>query len=127
MDKNNKPLDDIREAYRLGNEEELVRLGWNPRVKPTAENFKFARDRQIRWFEENYPIDILDLSEYTTNLDDSELFEAKDLIDQKVPNLEPIYMIIQQGTVTNLTQLSWLSRDYFVYPGISFDSSMIEI
>ena len=52
MDKNNKPLDDIREAYRLGNEEELVRLGWNPRVKPTAENFKFARDRQIRWFEE---------------------------------------------------------------------------
>ena len=127
MDKNNKPLDDIREAYRLGNEEELVRLGWNPRVKPTAENFKFARDRQIRWFEENYPIDILDLSEYTTNLDDSELFEAKDLIDQKVPNLEPIYMIIQQGTVTNLTQLSWLSRDYFVYPGISFDSSMREI
>ena len=39
----------------------MIRLGWNPNLKLTNESFKFARDRQIKYLDEYYHINIVNM------------------------------------------------------------------
>lgn len=42
-------------------EKKLLELGWNPWVKVTAESLKFARDKQVKWFNENEQVRVINL------------------------------------------------------------------
>ena len=44
----------IEDAYNNHDNEAMLNMGWNPYIKPTAEAFKRAYERQMEFFEENY-------------------------------------------------------------------------
>src|SRR5574344_730367 len=54
-------------------EEQIIKLGWNPYVKITAESMKYARDKQIKWFNLHEKCKIIDMNNYTTALSEEVL------------------------------------------------------
>ena len=51
----------IEDAYNNHDNEAMLDMGWNPYIKPTAEAFQRAYERQIQFFEENYSYNIYDI------------------------------------------------------------------
>lgn len=122
MEDQNKAVDDLREAWVNKDRAKLFSMGWNPYVKPTAENFKYARDKQIKWFNEYYGIDFINLSNYTTNLTEEAL--DKDLFNMNEDEiLEPVYIVatLKQTTINGGIETSYLN------PGISFDTELTDV
>ena len=53
-------FDKLRSLYNENKADDLISLGWNPTIKPTAENMAYARNKQIKWFNENKQVNIID-------------------------------------------------------------------
>lgn len=123
MDSKNRPYEDIREAYSNHDEDKLLKLGWNPVVEPTSENFKFARERQIKWFDEFFHTEIYDLSKYKTRLNLDSLNESISMIEES-KKLDPIYII---GVKENYLEDEWLNKHKYSKFGIAFDPSLLNI
>ena len=67
---NNKK--NIEDAYNNHDNEAMLDMGWNPYIKPTAEAFARAYERQMEFFEENYGYDIYDISKFYTSKEPGE-------------------------------------------------------
>ena len=78
-------VESLQELYRNGNKEELLEFGWNPEVEPTIEAIQYAREKQIKWFDEHKIFHITDISNF--NL----LSEAS---ETSTSSLTPLFLVI---------------------------------
>jgi hypothetical protein len=111
----------------------MLEMGWNPVVKPTMKTLEEARERQIKYLDEHYPIRIYDISDYTTAITHEALFEAemeKEKNGESSKSLKPIYLIL--STKSSETVFSKISNKLFYdkeysHVGVSFESTMQNI
>lgn len=54
----------VKAALESGDERAILDLGWNPSVPLNEKSVKFARERQRRWFDENF-VNVYNLENYT--------------------------------------------------------------
>ena len=102
--------------------EQLLKLGWNPMVKITAESLKYARDKQIKWMNEHEQINIIDFSNYNTNceaLSEVNLFESY--------FLKPIYIILSYTETTFGKIITKWTKSHYSHAGISSDALLNKI
>jgi len=124
---------ELQDAWNNNDTEKMLEMGWNPVVKPTMETIKEARERQIAYLDSHYPIDIFDISEYSTNLSDDVLDEAVENLAIKYPSskqLKPVFFIV--STTKAETYLSKISNKLFYDKdydrvGVCFESTMQNI
>lgn len=102
--------------------EQLLKLGWNPMVKITAESIKYAREKQCKWLNENEQLNIIDLSKYSTNITEKSDIE----LDQNI-ELEPIYIVLSYtGSLFGKIINKW-TKSYYSHAGISLSATLSEI
>ena len=70
---NNKK--NIEDLYNNHDNGAMLDNGWNPYIKPTAEAFKRAYERQVQFFDENYNFDIYNIADFHTGDSDDVLTE----------------------------------------------------
>lgn len=124
---------ELEEAYRNNDINKMLEMGWNPVVKPTMKTLEEARERQIKYLDEHYPIRIYDISDYTTAITHEALFEAemeKEKNGESSKSLKPIYIIL--STKSSETVFSKVSNKLFYdkeysHVGVSFESTMQNI
>lgn len=76
----------LEEMYNNGEKDKLLELGWNPEVRPTKEAIEFAREKQIKWFDENKLFDITDISRFD--------FLGEANIEDSTSSLVPLYLVV---------------------------------
>lgn len=124
---------ELDKAYREKDTKKMLEMGWNPIVKPSIQSVQEARERQIKYLDEHYPIRIYDISEYTTAIDHDTLFEAEIEQEKNYPSskqLKPIFLIL--STKSEETLFSKISNKLFYdkeysHLGVSFESTMQNI
>ena len=84
----------------------MVRKGWNPNIPLTESGFKFARNRMIRFINEYYNINIIDLrnkknNNYIINEDKTNVIDF---------DLKPVFLVcgIDYKYITTDLELTWL-------------------
>lgn len=105
----------VKEAIASGNEKDIINLGWNPSVELNEKNITFARDRQIKWFEENY-INVYDLQNISEDISGD--FNTK----------LPIYIVISNPLPPNKDMGNFerfFDRVQYNKIGLSFDLDMV--
>lgn len=75
----------LQELYRNGQKEELLEFGWNPEVEPTVEAILYAREKQIKWFDEHKLFKITDISNFDL------LSEAS---EESTSKLTPVFLVV---------------------------------
>ena len=117
---NNKK--NIEDAYNNHDNEAMLNMGWNPYIKPTAEAFKRAYERQMEFFEENYSYNIYDISNF---------YSSKDNIQEVTSirnNLVPIFItLLGKSTDPNKIVDRIYSYKDFENIGISFYSELKKV
>ena len=111
-------LGEIKEAMKNNDEGKLLKLGWNPSVEPTAENLKFARERQIRWFNEHKKLRIIDIS----GLQFGTVNEAN--VQNPLIKFEPVYIVLLSHQGLNSKIIQKYTRSHYSHAGIAFDESL---
>ena len=113
--------DKLRSLYNENNSEELLKYGWNPIVKPTAENMKYARDKQVDWMNENCRVNIIDASK----IDFTSFVESTN-IEVKNRNLSPIFIILSfTGTPAGLAiKLYGMGKYKYSHACLALDSTL---
>ena len=76
----------LEEMYNNGEKDKLLELGWNPEVRPTKEAIEFAREKQIKWFDENKLFDITDITKFD--------FLGEANIEDSTSSLVPLYLVV---------------------------------
>ena len=105
---------ELDKAYREKDTKKMLEMGWNPVVKPSIQTIQEARERQIKYLDEHYPVRIYDISEYTTALDSETLFEADMEQEKNYPSskqLKPVFLIL--STKSSETVFSKISKKLF--------------
>ena len=107
-----------KQSYTINKiEEQLISLGWNPNVVPTEKSFKFARERIMRYMDENYQIHIMDISNIS-------YIEEKASSERVAHNLEPIFIVLTY-TETNMGKLiSKVQNSTYSHACLSFNSTL---
>ena len=119
---NNKK--NIEDAYNNRDNEAMLDNGWNPHIKPTAEAFKRAYERQVEFFDENYNFNIYDISNFYTNADSSILSE-----DTRInSSLSPVFITLLTDD-TNPSRIVDQKYSYhdFAKLGISLSSDLKKV
>ncbi len=120
----------IKMLQEANNSEAQLELGWNPAIKITPETIKVARDRQVKWMDENCAnIEIIDISDIDTQLEDALLEksdEYKGIIDTRFL-LKPVYIVLSYASTAMGKIINKVKKSEFSHAGISFDSSMENI
>ncbi len=75
----------LEEMYKNGETDKLLEFGWNPAVKPTREALEYAREKQIKWFDEHKLFEITDISNFEF------LGEAT---EASTSSLSPLFLVI---------------------------------
>jgi hypothetical protein len=112
----------LMDKFYKGDKQGLLEAGWNPEVKPTFEALKYARDKQIKWFDENKNFETIDISRFEV------LEESEDMA--KTSKLSPVFLILASNDPVDeikkrLKRNSFFKqlRD-FSHIGVSFESSL---
>lgn len=113
----------IKEAMASGNEDEILRLGWNPKVEYTPESADYARKRQIRWFNENKQIQIIDLSKFDVPVTE----DTEEEVKHPILKLEPIYIVLISHEGFNSKAIRAATRSKYSHAGIAFDERLDRI
>ena len=114
----------IEDLYNNHDNEAMLDNGWNPYIKPTAEAFQRAYERQIQFFDENYNFNIYDISNFYTNREIDYLSE-----DARINrSLTPIFITLLG---TNNNPKSIVDRKYkytdFTRLGICLNSDLKKV
>ena len=130
---NEKPIErfhELQDAFRDKDTQKLLEMGWNPVIKPTMETLEIARERQINYIDKQYPIDIFDISEYSTNYTHEALFEAEMEQEKNFPStkqLKPIFFVLackdDKNFFSKISNKLFYDKEYS-HVGVSFDSSL---
>lgn len=112
----------LMDKFYKGDKQGLLEAGWNPEVKPTFEALKYARDKQIKWFDENKNFETIDISRFEV------LEESEDMA--KTSKLSPVFLVLASNDPVDeikkrLKRNSFFKqlRD-FSHIGVSFESSL---
>ena len=73
----------LKSVIESGNNKDIIDYGWIPGVELNEKNMNLARNRQIKWFKENF-INVYNLQSLKENQ-----------IQDKITDLEPIYLIYE--------------------------------
>lgn len=120
---------ELDDAWKNKDSKKLLEMGWNPKVKPTKESIDYAREKQIKYLDEAYPIEMIDISDYSTNLSSEVLSEAVDNLPSN-KSLKPIYLIVscnKKVDVFSKISKRLFSDTEYSHIGVSFNSIMNEI
>lgn len=124
---------ELQEAWNNHDSKKLLEMGWNPVVKPTMASMEIARERQIEYLDKMYPIDVYDISEYSTNLSDEVLKEAENNMDTKLPSskqLKPVFLVLavkkDETIFSKVTNKLFYDKEYS-HVGVSFESTLQNI
>lgn len=124
--------EDIRKTmYELGlakdNEDEssiseatdkVIKLGWNPSVVYNENTMKYARERQVKWFNENKNISIIDISDFNV---------LSEKVKPSTIKLEPVYItLINHEGITSKVIRGW-TKSNWSHAGFSFDEKLDHI
>lgn len=104
-------------------ENAIIKMGWNPYIPIDGNSIKTARDRQIKWFNENKKINLIDLSNYEVSLEE----EATTGVSGDKNRLEPVFLIFVRTSSTLGKIIRKVTNSMYSHAGISLDSSMNEI
>lgn len=99
-------------------EEYLLSIGWNTAVEVNEKTIKFARDKQIRWFNENKKVQIIDLSNFEA-IDEASNSDTSDL--------EPVYIVTLNHGGINSKAIRWYTKSNYSHAGLSLDEKMDKI
>lgn len=103
------------------NESKILKLGWNPYVSFNGHNAIYAKNKQIKWFNENRQCRIVNLTEYSTNLSE-EVLSAD--IEEEAKLLEPIYIcLVHTGSLFGKI-INKVKRSEYSHAGISFNATL---
>lgn len=116
-----KYFDTITKLQESGNKDGLLQLGWNPEVEFNPITIKYAREKQINWFQENKQCEIIDMSDYHTSLTDEQLLEADTGI------LKPIYIVLSYTGTTFGKVINKFEHSTMSHSGLSLDSFLNKI
>jgi hypothetical protein len=109
--------EDISNAIREGDTNKIIELGWNPCVRYNEASRAYARERQIKWFNENKKLQIIDISKY----------DCLDEAINPIIKLEPIYItLINHGGVVSKVIRGW-THSRWSHAGISLDEKLDHI
>lgn len=98
-------------------EEKMRSLGWLPQAEPTLENFRYARERQIKWLKENKPsVQIVDVSK----------MEAVESLEETVIDtiLEPVYICLVYGGNIFSDIINWWKKSKYSHAALSLDEKL---
>ena len=118
----------IKALQEAHNSEAQLELGWNPAIPINPETIKVARDRQVKWMDENCRnIQIIDVSDLDTQLEDA-ILEATDntILDPKTM-LKPVYIVLAFANTAFGKIINAFKGSEFSHAGISFDTSLDNI
>lgn len=96
----------------------IIKLGWNPSVPYNETTMKYARDRQIKWFNENKPITIVDISDFDIVSEDTK---------PAIVKLEPVYITLINHEGINSKVIQWWTKSNWSHAGFSFDEKLDHI
>lgn len=105
-------------------EEQIIKLGWNPYVKINPESIKFARDKQVNWFNLCERCKIVDVSRYDTKLEDEVL---KEEVFEENKWLESIYIVLVHTGSLFGKAINWFKKSQYSHAGLSLSSGLTEI
>lgn len=116
----------LLEAVHSVDEDEMMKLGWNPGVAFTKSNITHARKRQRDWLESHMPtiVDITNISNRFELLDESTKAMKKYYAKK---NLYPIYIICSFTNTIAGNLIKHVKHSEYTHAGISLDSDLKEI
>lgn len=99
----------LKEASQTDNQSyniNMVRLGWNPNLKLNEDNFKFARSRMIRYINEYYHINLINMLNKSVPLDEGKT-------NSITFDLKPVFLVVYKDEcfITNHPELTFLYTD----------------
>ena len=106
-------------------EEQLIKLGWNPVVPVNGETIKYAREKQIKWLNENEKCTIIDLSKINLSLTDELISETDNNIDMS--KLEPIYIVLSYSGTLFGKVITAYKKCTYSHAGLALDPTLNEI
>lgn len=112
----------LMDKFYKGDKQGLLEAGWNPEIKPTFEALKYAREKQIKWFDEYKNFETIDVSKFEV------LEESEDMA--KTSKLTPVFLILASNDpveeIKKKLKRNVLFRQLrdFSHIGVSFESSL---
>lgn len=99
----------LKEASQTDNQSyniNMVRLGWNPNLKLNENNFKFARSRMIRYINEYYQINLVNMLNKSIPLEEGKT-------NTITFDLKPVFLVVYKDEcfITNHPELTFLYTD----------------
>ena len=105
--------------------EEVISLGWNPSVKITESNLKFARDRQCKWLKEK-ALTIVDISSLNSDNIVCESSQSMRSVYKK-NNLYPVYIVLSFTNTLFGKAIRAIKHSTYTHAGLSLDSDLRNI
>ena len=114
----------LQTAMESGNEKDILSLGWNPSVSLTEKNFKFARERQIKWLKE-HAANVIDICKFCNN-DKLSLEESTKMMNDiyKSKNLHPIYIVLSFSNTKFGRLIRRIKNCTYSHAGLALDSNL---
>ena len=101
-------------------ERDILKLGWFPYKKINGESLKEARDRQIKWYNENMSFNFVDLTKFDV------LTETEGIEGDK-SRLEPLFLTFTSGEGFIQKVIKKWTKNHYCHAGISLSSKMDKI
>lgn len=106
-------------------EEQLLKLGWNPAAPVNGKTIQFAREKQIKWLNENCQVNIINLVETNMIISEEMVTESEGEISSSI--LEPIYIVLSYTGTLFGRAINKFKNSIYSHAGISLNSSLKEI
>lgn len=114
LESNNQNID------RVKIEQDILKLGWFPYKKIDGKSLKEARDRQIKWYNENMSFNFVDLTKFDV------LTETEGIEGDK-SRLEPLFLTFTSGEGFIQKVIKKWTKNHYCHAGISLSSKMDKI
>lgn len=117
-------LENDRNIDKAFVEHNILKLGWFPYRKINGESLKEARERQIKWYNENMSFNIVDLTKFDAG---SEMVTEADGIEGDKSRLEPLFLTFTSGEAFIHKVIKKWTKNHYCHAGISLSSKMDKI
>jgi hypothetical protein len=117
----------LYEAYRNNDEKAMLSLGWNPSAPINEDTLKFARDKQLWYFNNNCPTVV-----YLSNINEDaaeSITESSKVMNglYKAKNLYPIFIVMSYIDSLFGKAERFIKNVNYSHVGLSVDSDLSEI